>query len=234
MTLSQNDVHVWVIDLPACQDEVAAAYQILGDDERNRAEKFRFPADKDRFVIARASLRKILATYLEEDPWKIRFSCSPDGKPVLDGTRSDLSFNTSRSHEKALVACTRGREIGVDVERIRQDLDVEDLAQRFFTAEENKKLRAFPKEERHLAFLRCWTCKEAYVKAIGKGLSIDLAAFDVSAALASPAIVLSTKHELFDIEGWSLITLGKDSVQGYFSAVVTRGSEVQVSLQHWG
>ncbi len=120
----------------------------------------------------------------------------------------------------------------MDIEKIREDLEVDDLARRFFSVEENDRLRAVPPNLRHLAFLRCWTCKEAFLKAAGMGLSLDPVKVDVSMALANPEAVLSTDAQEFTVNGWSLIALGT-AVEGHFSALVTRGTELKVIVQPW-
>jgi 4'-phosphopantetheinyl transferase len=236
LPLSDNVVEVWVVDLQASRQRVEYAFQLLSDDERHRAEQFRFPVHRDRFVMARASLRRILATYFEIEPTQLAFRYSEYGKPSLVTPQTDIRFNVSRSHDKALIACSRGREIGVDTERICRDLDVDDLAQRFFSVAENDRLREVPPNFRHLAFLRCWTCKEAFVKAVGMGLSFDLDKFDVSVALSNPAAFLSASTQEFTVNGWSLIAFGTAAVEGHVSAVVTRGAEVNklsLSVRPW-
>jgi 4'-phosphopantetheinyl transferase len=233
LPLNDNVVEVWVVDLLASRERIEYGFQLLSDDERRRSEQFRFPVHRDRFVMARASLRRILAGYLQVEPTQLAFEYSEYGKPSLVTPQTDIRFNASRSHERALIACSRGRELGVDTERIRRDLDVDDLAQRFFSVEENDRLREVPPDFRHLAFLRCWTCKEAFVKAVGKGLSIDLDKFDVSVALANPAAFLSADTEEFTVNGWSLIVFGTAAVEGHFSALVTRGAALNVSVRPW-
>src|SRR6266850_420662 len=233
LPLNENAVEVWVVDLRASGVDVDQAFQLLSDDERRRAEQFRFPVHRDRFVIARASLRRILAGYLHVEPTELTFAYSEFGKPSLVAPQTNIRFNASRSNEKALIACTREREIGVDIEKIREDLEVDDLARRFFSVEENDRLRAVPPDLRHLAFLRCWTCKEAFLKAVGMGLSLDPVKVDVSMALANPEAVLATDAQEFTVNGWSLIALGTAAVEGHFSALVTRGTELKVIVQPW-
>src|SRR6266852_3278865 len=117
MQLSHDAVDVWIVDLLASSEAVERDYALLSDDERGRADRFRFPCDRRRFVIARAALRRILAAYMETDAQHIAFEYSSYSKPKLaasenDIRENDIRFNTSHSHEKALVACSRGREVG--------------------------------------------------------------------------------------------------------------------------
>ena len=231
--LNDSAVEVWVVDLRASGVEIENAFQLLSDDERRRAEQFRFPVHRDRFVMGRAGLRRILAGYLHVEPTALAFTYNEFGKPSLVAPQTDIRFNASRSHDKALIACSRGREIGVDIEKIREDLEVDDLARRFFSVEENDRLRAVPPDLRQVAFLRCWTCKEAFLKAVGMGLSLDPVKVDVSVALANPGAALAADREEFIVNGWSLIAFGTAAVEGHFSALVTKGTELDVSVRRW-
>lgn len=233
LSLSDDAAAVWTVALTASSEQVVSAYAVLSEDERERAAKFRFPVHRDRFILTRASLRRILARYLEVDPVRITFEYSAYGKPSVGTPPTDLRFSTSHSADKALIACTHAVEVGVDIECIRRDLDIDGLARRSFSIGEIETLRAIPPDVRHLAFLRCWTCKEAYVKAMGKGLSLALDQFDVSAALASPALVLSTRNEEFTLDDWSLITLGVGAIEGYVAAVVVKGAGLRASTFAW-
>ena len=229
MPLNPSVVDVWAFDLLAPDERVKNAYDLLSEDERHRAERFHFPVDTRRFVIARASLRQVLGDYLEIAPKRLAFEYSEYGKPRLSSPNIDFRFNASRSRERALIACTRGHEIGVDIECIRLDLEVDDLAQRFFSVAENERLRAVPPALRHLAFLRCWTCKEAYAKALGKGLSLDPRGLDVSVVLNNPAAQAGLM-ENFVVDDWSLVACGPDLVEGYLSALAVERGEFVVTM----
>ena len=167
-------MHVWraSLNLPASQIERLG--QTLSTDEWSRANRFAFQKDRDHFVAARGILRAILGHYLDEAPNRLRFSYNPFGRPALAGEPEGLRFNVSHSHGRALIAVTGGRSVGVDVERIRPDVTYEQLARRFFSPREVAALLALPENLRRKAFFTCWTCKEAYVKARGEGLSIPL------------------------------------------------------------
>jgi len=229
MPLNPSVVDVWAFDLLAPDERVEYAYELLSEDERRRAERFHFPADRRRFVVARASLRQVLGDYLEVAPKRLAFEYSEYGKPKLSSPNTNLRFNASHSRERALIACTRGREIGVDIERIRLDLEVDDLAQRFFSVAENERLRAVPPDLRHLAFLRCCTCKEAYAKALGKGLSLDPRGLDVSVVLNNPA-ARTGMMDNFVVDGWSLVVLGPDMMEGYLAALAVERGEFVVKM----
>jgi 4'-phosphopantetheinyl transferase len=229
MPVNPSVVDLWAFDLLAPDEGVENAYDLLSEDERQRAERFHFPVDRRRFVIARASLRQVLGDYLEIAPKRLAFEYSEYGKPKLSSPNTNLRFNASRSRERALIACTSGREIGVDIECIRLDLEVDDLAQRFFSLAENERLRAVPPDLRHLAFLRCWTSKEAYAKALGKGLSLDPRELDISVVLNNLSAQAGVM-ENFVVDEWSLRVLGPDIVEGYLSALAVERGEFEIKM----
>ncbi|PYQ56058.1 MAG: 4'-phosphopantetheinyl transferase [Acidobacteria bacterium] len=148
----------------------------LSADERARGDRFLLPRDGHRFRRGRALLRAILGEYLDEDPARLRIECGGHGKPRLAGGR--CQFNLSHSHDVMLVAVAAAC-VGVDVERIRPLADPERVAERFFSDAERSALASVSPRRRPEAFFRCWTRKEAFVKATGRGLSVPLRAFDV-------------------------------------------------------
>ena len=235
MPLSPNDnvVDVWIVDLQVPDQTLQRAYDVLSDDELQRAQRFRFPVDSRRFVIARAATRKILGRYLQTAPELIGFEYTEYGKPRVSKPPTNLRFNASRSGERSLIACTMGREVGIDIEWIHRNIEIDELARRFFTVAENEKLQTFPADHRHQAFLRCWTYKEAFVKAVGKGLSLGLDTFDVSMGFGDRSLPLSTPIEKFAVKGWSLIPFATNPVAGYISALAVEGEELEITVRHW-
>jgi 4'-phosphopantetheinyl transferase len=187
-----GEVHVWSVDLDGVAEaEVASS---LSADERERAGRFRFERDRRRFVVARGLLRRLVGRYLDREPASVRFGYGPRGKPSVaagDGIR----FNLSHSAGLALLAFAWRREVGVDVERLRPVPEAEDIARRYFSPWEESELRRLPGGEREAAFFRCWTRKEAFVKATGDGLSRPLDAFDVTLAPGEPARLVRVAGE---------------------------------------
>jgi len=230
LQLPDGAVDVWIVDLRASDQALRAANSLLNHEELTRARRFRFPNDRRRFVMARATARQVLGRYLQQTPESLQFEYGDHGKPRLASPSVDLRFNTSRSAERALIACTLGREIGVDIEWIGRELEIDDLAQRFFTTAENIQLQKYSPAERHHAFLRCWTCKEAFVKAVGKGLSLGLDQFDVSAGIGDPVAQAPIKN--FVVNGWS-ISLFVTGDADYVSAVAVEKEAVTVRVQDW-
>ena len=233
LTLAGNAVHVWRASLDQSPSQVDRFQNTLAGDERSKADRFYFSRDRERFVVARGVLRALLGRYLNRAPESLAFSYSTHGKPALD-SESDadaIRFNLSHSHGTALYAVTRGREIGVDLEFIRSDLEAEQIAERFFSQREIVTLRTLPLRLRKYAFFLCWTRKEAYIKAIGEGLSMPLDQFDVSLIPGEPAALLSTQPDTDEALRWSLRNLTPDS--GYAAALATKGRDWTLSCWQW-
>lgn len=224
LTLRNGKVHVWRIGLEQQDDLLERFRGTLEPEELDRASRFRFERLQRHFVVSRGFLRNVLARYMEVRPQDLRFVYNDYGKPSLAGQQS-LRFNMSHSHEVALVAVARDAALGVDVEYIRADFASEEIAKRFFSRREVETLTSLPREEIVAAFFRCWTRKEAYIKAIGKGLSQQLDRFDVTLAPYEPAALLQADAE--DTSSWSLsdIDVGSD----YASALAVEGTPSVIS-----
>ena len=182
--LAPSEVHLWSVSLEQDPESLAAYERLLAPDERERAARFRFDRDRDRYVVARAVLRVLLGRYLGEAPAALRFEYGPQGKPALPGT--PLHFNLAHAGAVAVYAVTRLAPLGVDVERVAPMDDLELVAESHFADEERRALRALPAQLRTRAFFDCWTRKEAFIKALGGGLSIPLADFAVELRPAAP------------------------------------------------
>ncbi len=231
LLLAENEVQIWRVDLEAVRADEPRWQRVLSSDESRRAARFHFPVDRQRFVASRALLRTILAGYLTADPKGLSFSYSKKEKPSLgpDQADSGVTFNVSHSGGIALFAFARRREIGIDVERAGRDFDVEAIAKRFFSTHEQEQLAALPKEKRVEGFFRCWTRKEAYIKATGDGLSLPLHQFDVSIAEDDSDALLCTRPDNSAAALWRLrdIPLGA----GYVAALCVRGRDWR--LKDW-
>jgi 4'-phosphopantetheinyl transferase len=217
-TLGDDEVHVWRagLDLDPADHERLRAF--LSADESARADRFLRPEHRRRFANGRGLVRQVLAGYLETEPGRIRFVYGPQGKPGLPATA--LRFNLSHSGGRALLAVTRGRELGVDIERIRPEIDCLGIARRVFSEAEQRALRAVPEPLRRRAFFAAWTRKEAYVKARGGGLSIPLRDFDVSLAPGEPPALLRAPDP-GEIDRLQLE--GLDVEDGFMAALVVEG-----------
>jgi 4'-phosphopantetheinyl transferase len=189
---------------------------------------------RDQFVAGRGIQRDILARYLGVKPEAIRFRYSPTGKPTLDAPADSLGirFNVSNSGGLALYALTLAHEVGVDLEAIRPLSDSLGIAQRFFSPWESDTLRALPSAVRNLAFFRCWTRKEAYVKAVGQGLSMPLDQFDVAFRPGEPARLLRIRGDAVGAERWTLFELNPGEV--YVGSLAVEGSAWRLVHFDWG
>jgi 4'-phosphopantetheinyl transferase len=218
-----DEVHLWRVELAPVAKGEQRWKEILSADERARAARFHFPRDRQYFMAARAVLRMILASYAASHPRKLVFGYSDKDKPFLSGgqTGSDIEFNISHSGDIALLAFARHRELGVDVEKVREDFEHETIARRFFSEEEQRQLAALAPEERYAGFFRCWTRKEAYIKAQGIGLSLPLHQFDVSLKPGDVNALLATRPDHSEAARWSLREV--PAGDGYVAALCVRG-----------
>ena len=221
-TLGADEVHVWHVNLDAY---AADKFQsVLSEDELSRAERFHFAKDRNHYVVARGLLRRVAGAYLGVDAAHLRFVYAEQGKPSLEeNARSLLSFNLAHSHGRAVYAFSRDRELGVDLEFIREDLADDRIAERFFSRREVGELQAVPVELRREAFFNCWTRKEAYIKARGEGLSMSLDAFDVSLAPGEPAALLNNHADESEVGRWEMRSI--PVAAGYVAALVVEGHD---------
>jgi len=221
--LPEDEVHLWQIDLATVAPGEQRWEQILSADERARAARFHFSQDRQYFTATRAFLRRILASYVDSDPTELVFRYSNKDKPSLDPGHSGnhVEFNVSHSGAIALLAFARGRALGVDVEQLQENFDHGAIARRFFSEQEQHQLAELAPSERYHAFFRCWTRKEAYIKAQGSGLSLPLHQFDVSLRPGDVDALLSTRPDNDEASHWSLrdVRVG----DGYVAALCVRG-----------
>ena len=231
LRLTEDEVQLWRADLEKLGPHESRWRELLSADERGRADRFHFVRDRQRFMASRALLRTILAALLTDDPASLTFSYSETEKPFLASTHanSGITFNVSHSGGIALYAFARHREVGVDVEQVRRDIEVEPIARRFFSVFEQGQLFALPEEDRNEAFFRCWTRKEAYIKAVGKGLSIPLSQFDVSLGAVETNALLATRLDKAEAAAWMLQEVPAGA--GYRAALCVRGQNWK--LKHW-
>jgi len=220
---------LWRAPLDLAGPELAELRRTLSPDESARAARFRFPAAQDRFAAARGSLRTILARYCHADPASLEFGCGPAGKPYLASGQGP-EFSVSHSHSWALYGIASGREIGVDLERIgKPALDHERVAERFFARAESAYLKSLPAATRLESFFRLWTLKEAYVKALGEGLRIPLASFEVSIAPGRSEASIQPANGGPGLENWFLASI--EPGFGYAAAVAVPGEAPR--LRFW-
>lgn len=210
VTLERGEIHAWHVSTENHLSSLNACRAILSADEIERAERFRFDTDRERFVIAHGILREILSAYTATPAVSLRFVTGAHGKPALDGG-SEIRFNLSHAGNQVFYAVTLDREVGIDVERIRPDRDHAAIAQRFFSPEERHCIETLTGEAQAQLFFRLWTRKEAYLKAQGTGISEGLGSF--SAAFTGGPPFELRGHTLWDLE----------APPGYAAAVAVEG-----------
>ena len=282
--MAGDEAHVWLIPArPAAPDPKGGAQQIeparalwapplgalaahglgvLSEAEVARASRFHFERDRVQFVRSHVAMRHILSWYVSVEPRALRFEANAFGKPHLavagqDGY-TDVQFNLSHAGGMALLAVARGVALGVDVEPIRADFAWQPIAKRFFSRRERDDIAGLPEHEQYRAFFRCWTRKEAYIKARGQGLSLPLASFDVSVRPDEPAALLEVRHPdgtgrgeasplnlcragldgdasplrgAVDVRRWSMFDV--DAGDGFAAALAADGVIRQVKCRGW-
>lgn len=230
-SLEMGDVHVWRADLTSRTLSREHLLRSLSSDERLRASRFRFLKDRDHFVAARGALRSILGRYIGIEASRLQFVYGPHGKPRLAGAVGGhrIEFNLAHSNGLGLVAVALSRPLGVDLERIRPDVAGEEIAERFFAPAEVRALRGLPQAKQDLAFFRCWTRKEAYIKARGEGLSMPLSRFCVSLSPGESPALLRVEGDPAEISRWSFRELAPGP--GYVAALAVEGRIAR--LERW-
>ena len=206
--LGRNQVVVVEVDLDIPERLSRALLPILDEADRARAARFVFPDHRRRYLASHAALRLVLAHYLDEEPRLLKFERGTHGKTRLAGSwAADYEINLSHSADRALIAVARSREVGIDIEVHRPDLDVYSLAQYVLSPAERHAFAAFSTADRRAAFFRAWTRKESFVKATGEGLACPLHSFDVSLEEDVDSALLRCRHTPAAFERWTTIPL---------------------------
>lgn len=228
-----GEVHLWWLDLDPPAEQVAAAFRLLDADEVERARRFKFDRHRRRFTLRRAQLRRLCGAYLGIDPRDVRYEIGERGKPRLaqglvaplpDG----LEFNLSDSADVAVVGFKIGGELGVDVEVVRPMEDAVSISRSFFADAEQRVLSSVSPAHRDDTFFRCWTRKEAYIKAVGEGLHLPLDSFTVTMTRHEAPRFLSFVGHPGEEERWTLEHF--EPVPGVFVAVAVRRLDLRFSF----
>ncbi|MEG5162036.1 4'-phosphopantetheinyl transferase superfamily protein [Microcoleus sp. AT3-A2] len=233
LTLDMGEIHVWRVSLAQTESCLQSLQQTLSADERTKADRFRFPKDRSQFIVSRGALRAILSRYLNISSHILRFEYNPYGKPSLIVAQggNTLRFNLSHSGNMAVIAITKNRDIGVDIESINPNFPCLEIAEKFFSPLEHSVLLLLPEHLQPRAFFTCWTRKEAYIKAVGKGLSIPLNQFDVSLGPGEPAALLNVEDNPEEASRWSLMELIPSS--DMVAAVAVAGDCSKLHCWQW-
>ena len=230
---SDHEIHLWLVNLNQDAGREEQLREELSCEELQRAKRLQFDSARRRFVVRRSVLRHILASYLSVTPGTLQFSMGADGKPSIPKHFNcfDVKFNCSHSGDLALIAVACGCEVGVDLEQHRPFPEWLDLARRYFSKHESVQLLKVPSGARSAAFFDCWTRKEAFVKAVGLGLSFPLNAFTVSLAADQPAALLEVEGDPTAANHWSMVAL--DLGLDYSGAVVYEGRNLNIRYFRW-
>lgn len=224
--LKPHQVHVWSLNKSEHKNKLAAYWNILSKEEKESASKYRFTRDRDCSIIARGALRTLLGNYLKQSPERIKFQFGTHGKPSLNEL-SDIEFNVSHSTNAIVLAFVQHNSIGIDVEYIKRNIEVKKIAKHFFSKEEIMSLFSMDESYYKQAFYNCWTRKEAFIKALGSGLSFPLDQFVVSLDSTKEAALLDTKWDEKEKDNWVLKSF--EPAQDYIGAVTVKGkvSDIQ-------
>ena len=228
-SLEPDALHVWRLPLDVGSDRAAALTTNLDAGERQRAARLILPPVRARFQVAHGSLREVLARYTGGRPEDLAFDIGPHGKPSLSAG-AGLEFNLSHSRGWALLALCQERELGVDIEEVRENVATAKLAKRYFAATEQAALQALPESQHREAFFATWTRKEAFLKARGSGMALPLGAFSVTVDPGGPARLETTRDDSDEAARWSMHDL--DPISGFRGAVCVAAGAA-VTLQRW-
>ncbi len=219
--LKNNQIHIWKIDVNNKALNLNHLYtNVLSVDEKRRAGRLRSEKDKKRFVISRGLLRENLGHYTGVNPSEIVFTYNNHGKPGIkpEHNRENIKFNVSHSRDLAVYAICANREIGVDLEYIREVSSADRIIKRFFTSEEKDYYNSLPRYKKKMAFFTLWTRKEAYSKARGMGIGLPLKEYDLN--------LLPNSTETYARSKWSLIDIEVD--KDYLAALATEGNNLEI------
>jgi len=223
LTLENDEVHIWHVALNVSVENEQRLRSLLSEDELIRADRLRLDQHRRRFIVTRASLRQILSGYLSVSPVDLIFDYGPHGKPslVLSEEKSLVNFNVAHSKDTALYAFSRERQLGIDIEFIRDKTDYIGISKNWFRTSELKKLKACSEDQRRRCFFRGWTRKEAYLKALGEGIAYGLDRFEVSLQAGDAALLWHQDDEQ-EVQRWELMEIFDDekcsatvAVEGY-------------------
>jgi 4'-phosphopantetheinyl transferase len=228
--LMENEVHVWLTPLNV-PTMLSRYQQVLTEEELVKARRFYFEHDRLHWAIARAVLRLLLSHYTGVVPLRIELDKNAYGKPFIAQNASALRFNLSHSGDFALYAFAWQREVGIDIEYMRDNIAYDELATHVFSVSEQETLRALSPALKHRAFYNAWARKEAYIKARGLGLSLSLDLFDVSLMPNEPAALLASREDEREVSRWSMYAL--PTPVDYAGALVVEGRDWQLRCWQW-
>jgi 4'-phosphopantetheinyl transferase len=231
--LARDEVHVWFTRIRWPSIRIQEIARHLSTAEREKVERFHFQMDAERHVVGRALARMLLGHLLGVTPRDLHFRYNSFGKPLLRQSQNErrIAFNISHSGKLVLIALAADREIGVDVEQIDEKTEIDAVAGRFFSDQEQADLARLPPDRRRHAFFCCWSRKEAFVKATGEGLSLKLDQFDVSLRPGEPEVQLTMRPDPAEAGRWAIRHLDIDPAHA--AAVAAEGRNWRLETLEW-
>ena len=232
-SLLHGQVHIWQADLDLQADHIDILWSLLSESEKSRAARFHFERDRNRYITAHGTLRQLLGRYLNVPAQDVRFNYGDYGKPELANDHADghIYFNMSHSSATALYGFTRNCPIGVDIERIKEIPDMDEVAGQFFSAKEKNVFKKLAQVKKIRAFYRCWTVKEAFVKAVGHGLHLPLESIEVCIEPDQPNRLVQVNGDEREASKWWVKELTPGN--GFAGAFAARKDPFQVHYFQW-
>jgi 4'-phosphopantetheinyl transferase len=229
--LSNNEICIWAASLEQTPECTAEFLSILSRDEKERAKRFYFERDRNHYIAGRGMLRTLLGNYLETEPARVEFIYGVHGKPALGApfNGKNFEFNLSHSKDQALYAFNWGQPIGVDIEYVQSMKDMDDFAAQFFTHNECKLIHSLSKDQKQETFFKIWTCKEAFLKANGSGLTTPINQVEVSFANEGTISLTSIGADLEQAAYWRLKMF--TPIAGYQAALAIGRNEKRIIFQ---
>jgi len=222
--LLERQIHIWRVNVSDFLARVEGFFPLLNAKEKTKAERFHFKKDRDKYIVSQVCLRLLLGAYLNLPANEVEFYEGAHGKPYLKQP-NDFQFNLSNSHGCVIYAFTLSHEIGVDMEYSLKVIESHKLAARFFTESESDQLAKLKGDALQQAFFNVWTRKEAFIKAIGEGLSFPLKDFEVS--VKDPARIVAIKDDELEAKAWFM--QGFEPKKDYVAAVAVKNNIDSVS-----
>ena len=230
--LRPGQVHVWRARIEESSSQASHYRSYLSTDEIQKAERCRIPHPQYQFVVTRGILRRLLGRYLGVPPTQLRFGAQARGKPTLeDPCDTSFQFNVSHARGMALLAFTIEHPLGIDVEWVNQNVHVRDIAARYFSPREVAYLSSLPSERFNQDFFSFWTCKEAYLKMEGRGLSKGLAQCEITLQPDSVGVALSQLDKQDQVKPCSLLRI--HASPEHVGAVAVEDPTAEISYWDW-
>ncbi len=229
--ISKDEVHIWSASLEQPAYSMAEFFLLLSSDEKERSNRFYFEKDRNRFIAGRAILRTLLGNYLKMEPAQIKFNYGVYGKPALETrhNQGDLQFNLSHSNDEAAYIFNWDQPVGIDVEYMRPMMDMDDVALQFFTPNEYSFIQSLPKDQKQEFFFKLWTCKEAFLKANGSGLTVPINQVEVLLTTEGIASLTSIGSDQEIAPNWRLELFA--FIKDYQASFAIQGHEKRVLFQ---